>query len=74
MLRLLYKYDSEAPVLSWTVPYQEMPSEIRAVTDANWAEELEAALYVVLADVLWWPSTRGAPVYAADSGAVDKRE
>ena len=30
-----------APVLSWSFPSQEMPSEIRAVTDANWAGELE---------------------------------
>ena len=35
------KYYSEAPVLSCNFPYQEMPSEIRAVTDANWASELE---------------------------------
>ena len=27
-----------------TFPYQEMPSEIRAVTDANWAWELERLL------------------------------
>ena len=38
---VLCKYYSEAPVLSWSFPYQEMPSEIRAVTDANWAGELE---------------------------------
>ena len=37
MLKRLCKYDSEAPVLSRRFPYQEMPSEIRAVTDANWA-------------------------------------
>ena len=37
----LCKYYSESPVLSWSFPYQEMPSEIRAVTDANWAGELE---------------------------------
>ena len=41
MLIRLRKYHSEAPVLSWSFPYQEMPSEIRAVTDANWAGELE---------------------------------
>ena len=41
MLKRLCKYCSEAPVLSWSFPYQEMPSEIRAVTDANWAGELE---------------------------------
>ena len=42
MLKRLCKYYSDAPVLSWTFPHQEMPSEIRAVTDANWAGELEA--------------------------------
>ena len=41
MLKRLCKYYSEAPVLSWNFPYQEMPSEIRAVTDATWAGELE---------------------------------
>ena len=41
MLKRLCKYDSKAPVLSWSFPNQEMPSEIRAVTDANWAGELE---------------------------------
>ena len=41
MLKRLCKYHSEAPVLSWSFPYQEMPSEIRAVKDANWAGELE---------------------------------
>ena len=41
MLKRLCKYHSEAPVLSWSFPYQEMPSDIRAVTDANWAGELE---------------------------------
>ena len=41
MLKRLCEYYSEAPVLSWSFPYQEMPSEIRAVTDANWAGELE---------------------------------
>ena len=35
------KYHSEVPVLSWSFPCQEVPSEIRAVTDANWAGELE---------------------------------
>ena len=35
------KHYSEAPVLSWSFQYQEMPSEIRAVADANWAGELE---------------------------------
>ena len=39
--RLWCKYYSEAPELSWSFPYQEVPSEIRAVTDANWAGELE---------------------------------
>ena len=28
-------------MLSWSFPFQEMVSEIRAVTDANWAGELE---------------------------------
>ena len=41
MLKRLCKYYSEATVLSWSVPYREMPSEISAVTDANWARELE---------------------------------
>ena len=41
MLKRLCKHYSEAPVLSWSSPHQEMPSEIRAVTDANWAGELE---------------------------------
>ena len=34
MLKRLCKYYSEAPVLSWSFPYQETPSEISAVTDA----------------------------------------
>ena len=37
MLKRWCKYYSEAPVLRWSFPYQEMPSEIRAVTDANGA-------------------------------------
>ena len=41
MLKRLCKYYSEAPVLSWSFPYQEMPTKIKAVTDANWAGELE---------------------------------
>ena len=41
MLKRLCKYYSEAPVLSWSFPWREMPSEIRAVTDANWAVERE---------------------------------
>ena len=41
MLKRLCKYYSEAPVLSWSFPHQEMPSEIRAVTGANWTGELE---------------------------------
>ena len=28
-------------MLSWSYPCQETPSEIRAVTEANWAGELE---------------------------------
>ena len=42
MLKRLCKRESEAPVLRWTFPYQEMPNEIRAVTGANWAGALEA--------------------------------
>ena len=54
MLKRLCKYYSEAPVLSWSFPYQEMPSEIRAVTDANWAGELGGtALDVAWMDLLW---------------------
>ena len=41
MLKRLCKYYSEVPVLCWSFPYQDMPSEIRAVTDAKWAGELE---------------------------------
>ena len=41
MLKRLCKYYSEAPVLSWRFPCQELPCEIRAVTGANWAGELE---------------------------------
>ena len=41
MLKRLCICYSEAPVLSWSFPYQEMPSEVRAVTDGNWAGELE---------------------------------
>ena len=41
MVKRLCKYYSEAPVLSWSFPYQEMPSEIRAATEATWAGELE---------------------------------
>ena len=41
MLKRLCKYYSEAPVLSWSFPYQEMPCEIRAVTGAIWAGKLE---------------------------------
>ena len=40
-LKRLCKYYSEAPILGWSFPYHEMPSEIRAVTDANWAGEPE---------------------------------
>ena len=43
MLERLCKYYSDAPVLSWSFPYQEMPREIRAVTDANWAGERDCA-------------------------------
>ena len=39
MLKRVCKSYSEAPVLRWTFPYQEMPSEIGAATDANWAGE-----------------------------------
>ena len=41
MLKRLCKYNSEVPVLSWTFAYLSMPTEVRAVTDANWAGELE---------------------------------
>ena len=41
MLKRLCKYYSEALVLNWNFPYQEMPSQIRAVTDANCAGDLE---------------------------------
>ena len=41
ILKRLCKYYSEAPVLSWSFPYQEMPSEIRAVTEAYLDGELE---------------------------------
>ena len=47
MLKRLCKFYSEAPVLSWSFPCQEMPSEIRAVTDANWAVD------VVWMDLFW---------------------
>ena len=50
MLNRLCKCYSEAPVLSWSFPYQEMPSETRAVTDANWARELVDSLDVVWMD------------------------
>ena len=50
MLKRLCKRESEAPVLSWTFPYKEMPNEIRAVTDANWAGALDAALHVMWMD------------------------
>ena len=42
LLKRLCKYYSEVPVLSWSFPYQSMPTAVRAVTDANWAGELEA--------------------------------
>ena len=41
MLKRLCQYWSEAPVLNWCFPYQEMPSEIREVTYSNWAGEME---------------------------------
>ena len=47
MLKRLCKHYSEAPVLSWSFPYQEMPSEIRAVTEANWAGELEGLRSII---------------------------
>ena len=37
MLKRLCKYCSEAPVPSWSFPYQEMPSEVRVVTEAKFA-------------------------------------
>ena len=48
MLKRLCKYHSETSVLSWSFPYQDMPSEIRAVTDANWAGELEGLRFGVV--------------------------
>ena len=48
MLKRLCKYYSEAPVVSWSFPHQEMPSEIRAMTDAIWARELEGTALVVV--------------------------
>ena len=36
MLKRLCKYYSEAPVLSWSFPYQEMPSEILRSTSCGW--------------------------------------
>ena len=44
---------SEANVLSWSFPYQEMPSEIRAVTDANWRRTGGTALDVAWMDLFW---------------------
>ena len=41
LFKRLCKYHSEEPVLSWSFPHQETPSEIRTVTDADWASELE---------------------------------
>ena len=53
MLKRLCKNYSEAPELSCSFPFQEMPSEIRAVTDANWAGELEGTAL----DVVWMDLT-----------------
>ena len=39
---LLKRCCSDAPVLSWTFSCEEMQNGIRAVTDANWAGDLEA--------------------------------
>ena len=73
MLKRLCLYYSEAPVLSCSFPYQEMPSEIRAVTDANWAGELEGLrstsfgwIYLVIICYVF--------VDTADCGAVNCRE
>ena len=41
MLKRLCKYYSETPVFSWSFPYHQMPSEIKAMTDVNWAGDLE---------------------------------
>ena len=42
MLKGLCKYYSEAHMLNWSFPYQEeMPSEIKTVTDAYWVGELD---------------------------------
>ena len=44
-------------MLSWTFPHQEMPSEIKAVTDAHGGRGTGgAALDVVLVDLLRWSS------------------
>ena len=37
----LSEHHSEAPVLSWSFPYQEMQCEVRMVTEACWEGELE---------------------------------
>ncbi|CAK0793479.1 unnamed protein product [Prorocentrum cordatum] len=41
-LKRLCKYYSEVPLLVWEFNYQKMPEDVRVVTDANWAGELEA--------------------------------
>ena len=73
MLKLLCNY-SEAPVLSWSFPYQEMPSEIRSLTDANWqgnwrdcARRRVDGLILV---IICWRRV----VNKADCGAVNCRE
>ena len=41
MLKRLCKYYSEAPVHSWSFPYQEMQREVTVVKGAYWGGELE---------------------------------
>ena len=63
---------NEAPVLSWSFPYQEMPSEIRAVTDANSTGELEGRRSTSCGWTYFGCWRR--VVNKADCGAVNCRE
>ena len=54
MLERLCEYYSEAPVLSWSFPYHETPSEIRTVTDANWAGEVEGLRSTTCGWIYFW--------------------
>ena len=75
MLKRLCNCYSEAPVLSWSFPYQEMPSEIRAVTDANWAGELDGLRSTSCGWIYFGdPSAGDVFIDAADCGAVNCRE